>query len=71
VSVQNPEKHRTWLGKLTATPAVLPIEQLAEAADIVIECAPGRLLRSIVAPFVEAEKPRWSSAPARCSTTKT
>ena len=56
VSVQNPEKHRTWLGKLTATPAVLPIEQLAEADDIVIECAPGRLLRSIVAPFVGSGK---------------
>ena len=52
VSVQNPEKHQSWLGKLAAPPAVLPIEQLSEAADIVIECAPGRLLRSIVAPFV-------------------
>jgi len=52
VSVQNPEKHRTWLGKLAARPAVLPIEQLSEAADIVIECAPSRLVRSIVAPFV-------------------
>jgi aspartate dehydrogenase len=56
VSVQNPEKHRTWLGKLAARPAVLPIEQLSEAADIVIECAPGRLLRSIVAPFVGSGK---------------
>jgi aspartate dehydrogenase len=52
VSVQNPEKHQAWLGKLAAPPAVLPIEQLSEAADIVIECAPGKLLRSIVAPFV-------------------
>ena len=56
VSVQNPEKHLTWLGKLAATPAVLPIEQLCDAADIVIECAPGRLLRSIVAPFVAKGK---------------
>ena len=56
VSVQNPEKHQAWLGKLTTTPAVLPIEQLADAADIVIECAPGRLLRSIVAPFVGSGK---------------
>jgi aspartate dehydrogenase len=56
VSAQNPEKHLTWLGNLTTTPAVLPIEQLADAADIVIECAPGRLLRSIVAPFVESGK---------------
>jgi aspartate dehydrogenase len=56
VSVQNPEKHQIWLGKLAAPPVVLPIEQLAEAADIVIECAPGRLLRSIVAPFVTKGK---------------
>jgi aspartate dehydrogenase len=56
VSVQNPEKHLTWLGKLATTPAVLPIEKLSEAADIVIECAPGRLLRSIVAPFVAKGK---------------
>jgi aspartate dehydrogenase len=56
VSVQNPEKHRSWLGKLAAPPAVLPIEQLSEAADIVIECAPGKLLRSIVAPFVTKGK---------------
>ena len=56
VSVQNPEKHQSWLGKLTAPPAILPIEQLSEAADIVIECAPGKLLRSIVAPFVTKGK---------------
>jgi aspartate dehydrogenase len=51
VSVQNPEKHRNWLSNLATTPAVLPIEALADVADIVIECAPARLLRSIVAPF--------------------
>jgi aspartate dehydrogenase len=56
VSAQNPEKHRNWLAKLATAPAVLPIEQLAEAADMVIECAPGRLLRSIVAPFVASGK---------------
>ena len=56
VSVHSPEKHRAWLGKLATPPAVLPIEQLSEAADIVIECAPGRLLRSIVAPFVTKGK---------------
>jgi aspartate dehydrogenase len=56
VSVQNPEKHQGWLSKLVSPPAVLPIEQLSEAADIVIECAPGKLLRSIVAPFVTKGK---------------
>ena len=56
VSVLNPEKHRSWLGKLTSKPAVLPIEALSDAADIVIECAPSKLMRSIVAPFVESGK---------------
>jgi aspartate dehydrogenase len=56
VSAQNPEKHREWLADLAATPAVLPVEALCEAADIVIECARARLLRSIVAPFVARGK---------------
>src|SRR6201746_1319314 len=56
VSVQNPEKHRSRLASLTTTPAVLPIEALVDIADIVIECAPGKLVRSIVAPFVGCGK---------------
>src|ERR1700745_1878617 len=56
VSAQNPEKHHNWLAGLKTPPAVLPIEQLSGAADIVIECAPAKLLRSIVAPFVAQGK---------------
>jgi aspartate dehydrogenase len=56
VSVQNPGKHQALLAGLTKTPAVLPIEALCEIADIVIECAPARLLRSIVAPFLSSGK---------------
>jgi aspartate dehydrogenase len=56
VSVQHPGKHQSWLGNLTRTPAILPIEALSDVADIVIECAPGNLLRSIVAPFVASGK---------------
>jgi len=56
VSVQNHEKHRSWLADLTSTPAVLPIDALSEVADIVIECAPGKLVRSIVEPFVTSGK---------------
>jgi aspartate dehydrogenase len=52
VSAQSPEKHRSWLAGLTKPPAMLPIEALVDVADIVIECAPGKLVRSIVAPFV-------------------
>ena len=56
VSVQHPEKHRSRLAQLTTAPAILPIEALADVADIVIECAPGKLVRSIVAPFVSKGK---------------
>jgi aspartate dehydrogenase len=56
VSVQNPEKHRSRLANLTGMPAVLPIEALVDVADIVIECAPSKLVRSIVAPFVGSGK---------------
>ena len=56
VSAQNPEKHQAWLAGLTKPPAVLPIDALVDAADIVIECAPGRFVRSIVAPFAASGK---------------
>jgi aspartate dehydrogenase len=56
VSSANIEKHRGWLDKLKTRPATLPIESLAEAADIVVECAPSRLVRAIVAPVVSRGK---------------
>jgi aspartate dehydrogenase len=56
VSVQNPEKHRSWLAGLKTPPAILPIEALSDVADMVVECAPSRLVRSIVAPFVSSGK---------------
>jgi aspartate dehydrogenase len=56
VSVKNSEKHQNLLANLTRTPAVLPIEALVDVADIVIECAPSKLVRSIVAPFVSNGK---------------
>jgi aspartate dehydrogenase len=56
VSARNIEKHRAWLDGLKTTPEALPIEKLAEAADIVVECAPSNLVRSIVAPVVGSGK---------------
>jgi aspartate dehydrogenase len=56
VSVQDPAKHRDFLGRLKKPPAVLPIDGLAEVADLVIECAPSKFVRSIVAPFVSRGK---------------
>jgi len=56
VSAEHPEKHRDWLDSLKTPPAVLPIEGLCDVADIVIECAPAKLVRSIVTPFVTKGK---------------
>src|ERR1700692_2024924 len=56
VSAQNPEKHCSWLAGRKVKPAVLPIGALCDVADIVIECAPGKLIRSIVEPFVTSGK---------------
>src|ERR1700761_3389974 len=56
VSVQDPAKHQAFLSKLSKPPAVLPIDGLHEVADMVVECAPARLVRSIVAPFVSRGK---------------
>ena len=56
VSAANIDKHRPWLDKLGKVPAALPIEALADAADIVIECAPSKLVRSIVSPVVSRGK---------------
>jgi aspartate dehydrogenase len=56
VSVQNPDKHRGFLAGLQRQPVVLPIDALAAVADLVIECAPAKLVRSIVAPFVGSGK---------------
>src|SRR5882757_4640689 len=56
VAMQNPEKHRSRLANLARPPAVLPIEALSGLADIVIECAPSKLVRAIVAPFVASGK---------------
>jgi aspartate dehydrogenase len=56
VSVQSPEKHQGWLNGLKTPPAILPIEALSDVADMVVECAPSKLMRSIVAPFVSSGK---------------
>lgn len=56
VAVQNPDKHRDFLAGLGKAPKLLPIAELAEVADLVIECAPAALLRDIVGPFVSRGK---------------
>lgn len=56
VAVRDRAKHQTFLGTLRRPPSVLPIDQLGDAADIVVECAPSRHLREIVEPAVRRGK---------------
>ena len=48
VAVRDPAKHQKLLGSLRRPPSVLPLDQLGDAADIVVECAPSSQLRAIV-----------------------
>jgi aspartate dehydrogenase len=52
VAVGDPKKPRPELDRLSRKPPVVPLAELAEAADLVIECAPAAHLRAIVEPFV-------------------
>lgn len=56
VAVRDVDRHRAFLGGLSRPPAVLPLDRLREAADIVVECAPSRHLRAIVEPVVREGK---------------
>jgi aspartate dehydrogenase len=52
VAVRDPAKHQAFLGSLRHQPQILPVDQLGEVADIVVECAPSSQLRAIVEPAV-------------------
>jgi aspartate dehydrogenase len=56
VAVGDPTRARPELERLSRKPQIVPIEALEQFADIVIECAPASLLRSIVQPFVARGK---------------
>jgi aspartate dehydrogenase len=56
VAVSHPDKHRDFLATLRQPPAIRPIDELVEVADLVIECAPSHLVEAIVGPFVSRGK---------------
>jgi len=56
VAVRDPAKHQAFLNGLRHQPQILPIDQLGEAADLVVECAPTSQLRAIVEPAVKRGK---------------
>lgn len=53
VAVRDSAKHQAFLNGLRRPPQILPIDQLGDAADIVVECAPSSQLRAIVEPAVK------------------
>ena len=56
VAVRDKDKHRAFLNGLRVRPVILPLENLWEAADIVVECAPSQNLRATVEPVVTRGK---------------
>src|SRR3954467_10749315 len=56
VAVRDPGKHQAFIGGLRHQPQIMPIDQLGEVADIVVECAPSKNLRAIVEPAVKRGK---------------
>jgi aspartate dehydrogenase len=50
VALRDPAKHHAFLSGLRSPPQIMPIDQLGEVADIVVECAPSSQLRAIVEP---------------------
>ncbi len=56
VAVRDPAKHQAFLAGLRHQRQILPIDQLGDAADLVVECAPTSQLRAIVEPAVKRGK---------------
>lgn len=56
VSARNQEKANAFLRTLTTPVKLVPLADLAEHADIVVECAPAELLPVILEPVVAAGK---------------
>jgi aspartate dehydrogenase len=56
VAVRDAAKANAFLAELRLAVPIMPLAALAQAADIVIECAPARLLREIGEPVLMAGK---------------
>ena len=56
VSANDRSKAAKRLSHLASPPPVVPLDELAPLADIVVECAPAKLLPAIAEPFLKAGK---------------
>jgi aspartate dehydrogenase len=56
VSVRDPDKAQAFLMELGCDAPIMPIAELARAADLVVECAPAAALAEIATPVLSAGK---------------
>ena len=56
VSARRPEPAEAFLSGLQRRPSLLPVQELAQATDLVVECAPATIFRAIAEPVVSAGK---------------
>lgn len=56
VSVRRPERSEDFLASLRNRPPVVPVEQLADVADLVVECAPSAIFGDLATPVIERGK---------------
>ena len=56
VAVGNPDKASPFVSGLHHPPRIVPLADLAQHADIVIECAPASLMRDLAEPVLKAGK---------------
>ena len=56
IAVRDPARAEIFLATLSRRPPIVALDELAQHADIVIECAPTNLLRDIAGPVLAAGK---------------
>lgn len=56
VAVRDPQAAERWLQQLTHTPRIVTFEEMPQHCDVLIECAPSRLLPAIAEPMLRAGK---------------
>lgn len=56
VSVRRPQRSQEFLSGLRNAPPVLPLSDLADVSDIVVECAPAAVLAELALPVLSAGK---------------
>lgn len=56
ISAKDVERARHRIGALASKPRIVPLAQLADLADVVVECAPASVYDEVARPAVEAGK---------------